>query len=291
MHVTVADNAKLRRIPVVLQAHGSVSRDVGNRALKRSFDGLFGTRILAATRKAIALNEAEASLYLDMGLSRNDIAVLPNAIDTESTAFFADTPLAKARVLVPADARVVLYLGRVHSSKRIDLLVKAFKIVSDVEDEIYLVIAGPDDGYMGKLRRLVRNYSLESKTLITGFIEPERKVALLKRSNVLVLPSFSGFPITLLEACSVGTPIITTTLADDLHWIQNRVGLVVDANEYSLASGIQEVVGGRDKSALFKRNGPRLVEERFTWKTVLGQYLATYSECINSSQAGLTPRG
>jgi glycosyltransferase involved in cell wall biosynthesis len=153
-----------------------------------------------------------------------------------------------------------------------------------------LVVAGPDDGYMEKLRRLLRRLSLDSKTLITGFVEPERKASLLRRSSVLVIPSFSGFPITLLEACSVGTPIITTTLADHLGWIQNRVGLVVDASEHALASAIQEVLVNGGKGELFRSNGPRVVEEMFTWKTVLAQYLATYSECIKRSQGGQTSR-
>ena len=185
----------------------------------------------------------------------------------------------------PRDAGVVLYLGRLHASKRIDLLVKAFEIVNEKEDKTYLILAGPDDGFAGKLKKLVRGRSLDSRVLFMGFVEHERKVALIAGSDVLVVPAFSGFPVTFLEACALGTPIVTTTASDALDWIHNQVGFIVNPDEGSLANGIWEVMSNQPKRQLFAANGPDLVRKRFSWKAVLGSYLSVYRRCLETTKS------
>jgi glycosyltransferase involved in cell wall biosynthesis len=87
-----------------------------------------------------------------------------------------------------------------------------------------------------------------------------------------------------LEACALGTPIITTTASDALDWIQEFVGLVVEPNELALAHGIWEVISNRNKRNLFASNGPVLVQRKFSWDTVLARYLAVYDECLETAE-------
>ena len=60
----------------------------------------------------------------------------------------------------------------------------------------------------------------------------KEKITIFVDADVFVTPSFSGFPVTFLEACACSTPIITTNKGDELDWIHNKVGYVVEYNKY-----------------------------------------------------------
>jgi glycosyltransferase involved in cell wall biosynthesis len=55
---------------------------------------------------------------------------------------------------------------RIHRIKGIDILVKAFADVIEKLDDVRLVVAGPDNGYLGKLPTRTR-FAGEAKTMRT----------------------------------------------------------------------------------------------------------------------------
>ena len=49
------------------------------------------------------------------------------------------------------------------------------------------------------------------KVLLTGFVDKEDKLSALIDSDVFVASHFYGFPVTFLEACVAGCPIVITS--------------------------------------------------------------------------------
>lgn len=108
------------------------------------------------------------------------------------------------------------YLGRIHSVKGIDVLLKTFKsLPSEYKIELYIygLVQQPDDNrYYIYLRRLSHN-DVRIKWL--GILSEEKdKFQALSQMDILVIPSrwLETGPLVLLEAWAVGTPIIGARL-------------------------------------------------------------------------------
>jgi len=279
-NIIIHHYAKKYKIPYVLQAHGSLPRIASWRKLKWIYDVFFGYKLLRDASRVIALNKVEAEQYRGMGVPKEKIAIIPNGIDLSEYANLPTKGQFKKKFNVPEDKRIVLYLGRIHKTKGIDLLVKAYAYLTkkmNFKDAI-LVIAGPDDGYLGEARSIVRTLGISDSVLFTGFISSRDKLGALVDADVFVTPSFYGFPMTFLEACAVGTPIIATSLGDTLEWIDGRVGYLTEPTHQALAEAIYRIVSDDALRRKFSRNCINIVKTSFSLEKVVGKLEKVYEE-------------
>lgn len=119
------------------------------------------------------------------------VRIIPNGVD--ATCFDAVPPQKRSQT--------VLYLGRLHPLKGLDLLLEAWQKLAPSADW-ELLIAGPDDGYalpeVPNVRRLPPCYGAD-------------KVKLLKSASIFILPTRSeNFGIVVAEALWCRTPVICT---------------------------------------------------------------------------------
>jgi len=158
--------------------------------------------------------------------------------------------------------------------------VKAFAETSKEIDNIRLVLVGPDDGYQSALEELIQTLKVDSKVLFTGFVSNEEKMEALVDADVFVTPSFSGFPVTFLEACACGTPIITTSNGDKLDWINDKVGYVVEYDKDQLRDAISKVLSDEGLKRRFGEEGRRLVREEFGWNDIVRKVEGLYKSLM-----------
>ncbi|MDI6846757.1 MAG: glycosyltransferase family 4 protein [Candidatus Bathyarchaeia archaeon] len=104
------------------------------------------------------------------------------------------------------------------------------------------------------------------------------KMAALVDSDVFVTPSFYGFPMTFLEACAVGTPIITTTLRDHLPWIDGNVGCVTSPNLSEMAEAMYRIISNEELREKFSRNCKRFVKSEFSLEKAAEKLEQVYKE-------------
>ena len=164
---------------------------------------------------------------------RQPVAVLPNGIDVP--------PYEKP---TPGPRRRLLYLGRIHKKKGIDLLLKAWRAVAPKFPEWELIIAGPDDGgYLGEMRRLAADLGLE-RVSFPGPVYGDDKLRMYRAADLYVLPTYSdNFALTVAEALAAGTPAIVSQGApwSGLEkegagwWVEIGVDPLVAALETALA--------------------------------------------------------
>lgn len=280
LNAVISSYAKENSKPVILQAHGSLETGFGRTGLKKLYDVMGGRGFFESMAGAIALNRSEAGVYQEFGFSPEKVIIIPNAIVLQGHENSEVGVSFRRTFGVPEDTRLILYLGRLHHTKRIDLLLRAFERLSRSHDDLLLALVGPDDGYETRLRNLVSRLSLEDSTLITGFVSHDLRQSALRQSEVLVTPSFRGFPITFLESLDAGTPIITTTNADHLGWLHENVGYVVPFDAKDLAEAILRILSDKAARLRFGVNGKRLVSREFNWGRVLRKYEAFYEDSL-----------
>lgn len=265
-------------VPYVLQAHGALSVIGIARCPTMVYDRLAGHRLLKDASKLIALSQMEARQYRDFGVPKEKICIIPNGINLSKFAYIPPKGSFRRKFSISEDQRIVLYLGRIHKSKRLDLLVEAFSIVKEDFNNAKLVVIGPDDGYASAFSKLASSLGIGDKVILTGFVEEGDKLAALVDSSVFVTPCFNGFPIAFLEACFVGCPIITTS--NELEWIHGNVGYVVDSSPIALARAISNIL--RDDSTLegFQKNCKQTIK-KFDVSIVTAQLENVYTSLVN----------
>jgi len=280
-NVIVRRYANKYNIPYVLQAHGSVLPIFQKQRLKKIYNMFFGYRILRDASKVIALTRIEAEQYKKMGVNENKIEIVPNGIDLSEYDNLPKKGEFRRKYKIGEDEKMILYIGRLHKSKGIDLLVKAFADLSKELGNVRLVLLGPDDGYQLALNGIIKELKIDNKVLFTGFVTGDEKMVALVDADVFVTPSFSGFPVTFLEACACGTPIITTNNGDKLDWINDKVGYVVEYDKDQLRDAIIKVLSDERLRRRFGKEGRRLVMEEFGWEKIEREIENVYKDVLS----------
>jgi len=271
-------------VPYVLQPHGSLPRIGSKRWLKWIYDMSFGRSLLRHASKVLALNKVEADQCRYMGVPERKIAVIPNGIDPSEYAELPPKGAFKKKFNISEDKKIILYLGRIHKTKGIDLLIKAYAYLiknMNFKDAV-LVIAGPDDGYLNEAKALANSLRVYKSTIFIGFLNTEDKIRSLVDGDVFVTPSFYGFPITFLEACAVGTPIITTSLGDRLEWIDGKVGYVTQPTPKDLAEAVYRIISDEELRKKLSRNCINTVKSYFSLEKVVERLEKIYEKVVKS---------
>jgi len=266
-------------VPYIVQAHGSLPYFKNKKLIKKCFDKLFGNRILRSASKVIALTETEADYYKKFLVPEDKIVIIPNGIDLEEYNNLPEYGKFRMKYGLTNSDKICLYLGRLNKTKGIELILQAATLMNN---DIKIVIAGPDDGYLCELKKLANAEGINNKILFVGPIYGNNKYDAYIDADIFVTPKYSGFPVSFLEACACGVPIITTTCGDKLDWIKDNVGYVIDYNKNILAEAINDLSMNKTKRKLFSYNGKKLIKEYFNWSNIVHIYEHTYSMCISS---------
>lgn len=274
--------AKKYNVPYILQAHGSLLPSLGKQNLKKLYDYLWGDNILKDATKVIGLSETELKQYIFMGVHEEKIELVPNGINLNDYYKLPNFGQFKEKYGINHDEKIVLYVGRLNDTKGIDLLVKAFYDLSRELNNIRLIFVGPDDGYQSSLIYLIKSLNLTEKVTFAGFVDKNDKIAAFVDADVFVTPRFSGFPVTFVESCACGTPIITTNQSDSLGWIDKNVGYVVDFDRNELKNAIRKILNQSSLRKQFSTNCKIIVERQFNWSLISNSLLNIYIETIKS---------
>ncbi len=276
-NMVVAHYAKAYGIPYVLQAHGSATTFFQKGWLKRTFDAIWGYRILKDASKVIAVTSTEAEQYKSLGISEDKIELVRSGIELSQ---FNDLPERRGfrkKHGLNDNEKIILYLGRIHKIKGLDLLAKAFAGLSKKLDEAKLVIAGPDDGYLSSLKKLTADLDISDKVLFTGPLYEREKLGAYVDADVYVLPSsYEIFGIAGLEAMACGIPVIVTDRCGIADVIDGQAGLVVPYHKEQLSNAILRVLGDDKIRSQFGEKAKILVREKFNWQKITNQLESIY---------------
>ncbi len=150
-------------------------------------------------------------------LSRHQIkntAVVPNSVDLKRFNPRVSGEKLRKRLGIRDGERVVLYLGRISKEKRVDIMLKAAKLLLKKHDDLKFVVGGSGPE-LDSMKHLVTRLGIGHKTNFLGFVKNEDLPSLYAASDMLCLPShrFETQGIVAVEAMAVGKPVVGS---DDL---------------------------------------------------------------------------
>jgi len=171
----------------------------------------------------------------------------------------------------------IVYVGRLHKLKGIDVLIKAMSIVVKDVPELKAVIIGP--GNQRPFRDLARKLSIEKNIMFMGFVDENTKIGALDASIALVLPSKCNYvevyPMVISEAWARGKPVIATAVGGVPYRVRHRVNglLVPPRNPHALAGAIIELYNDKN---LVERLGREGRKEIHSWDEIANKLIDIY---------------
>jgi len=261
--------ARQSATPLVISPRGTLSAWALNhsRWRKKAFWALLQGRVVAAAACLHATAESEYADLRALGL-RQPVCVIPNGVD------IGEPPAPAADDAPPT----ILYVGRLHVKKGIDLLLRAWAIVAPSLPAWRLRIVGPDDGgYEAPLRRLAASLGAPRVTF-EGAVYGAAKQALYRQASVHVLASHSeNFGMTVAEALANGTPVITTRGTPWSGLEREACGWWIDIGVEPLVEALRAAAGA-GPAALRERGarGRRWMQRDFAWDKVARDMAAVY---------------
>ncbi len=269
-------------VPIVLQAHGSLLRIVERKGIKWLYDRVWGNKLLVNASAFIALSNSESDAHQQMGISKEKIHVISNGVDLTKFEKLPEKGCFRKKYSIMPDEKVVLYLGRLHKSKGIDILVEAFADLASRMEGVRLVLVGPDGGCMKDLVKIISERNIQDKVQFTGLVPEREKYAAYIDSDVFVTPKFYGFPITFAEAWACGLPVITTNRGDNLNWIHNKCGLISEYTNENLCNNILQFFHDTALRQRLGDNAKTLVRTELNWEVIAEKVEKVYFDRISS---------
>ena len=212
---------------------------------------------------------AEVSGFRRAGLT-GPVAVIPNGIDIPTA------PEAASR---PDGRRRLLFLGRLHPKKGIDILLRAWRGVQEEFPGWELFVAGPSDfaGYLETMKDLCSAIGAE-RVEFPGLVHGKGKSAMYHRSDLFVLPTRGeNFALTVAEALAHGVPAIVSRGAPWQELESQGCGWWFDLGEGPLKECLRAAMGlPPERLADMGSRGREWMARDFSWERVGGMMRETY---------------
>jgi glycosyltransferase involved in cell wall biosynthesis len=260
--------ARRFNIPLVVSPRGALSdwAFYHGSSIKHLFWPLIQRPALAAVACFHATSESEYEAVRRRGF-HEPVAVIPNGIDIPA--------LVRKR---SGACRTLLFLGRLHPSKGLDLLLPAWRAVQDRFPEWRLVIAGPDHGgHLGEMQQLAAELRLNRIEFVGAMLGKDKWRA-YQAADLFVLPSYSeNFGMTVAEALASGVPAIVSKGAPWKGLTEKKAGWWIDIGVDPLVACLHEALTRTpDALATLGQNGRIWMQREFSWEGVGAMMTCTY---------------
>ena len=285
-----AHYARKLNIPYIISPHGMCEPyELAHKGWKKKiYFNLIEMRSLQAAAAIHAISEAEQIHCSQLKIS-STIEVIPHGvlIPEELPASQIEANLPMKMLSIPQKSPVILYMGRLHPKKGLEILLPAFLKLLSQHPSAYLVIAGPDvDGYQDTLGQLGASYKINEQLIFLGMVTGIQKQAMLQRADVFTLPSFSeGFSVAILEALAAAKPVVITKQCYFEEVVNIGCGWVVEANILQLANALNSILemspSMRTRMGQLGRN---LVEQKYTWELAVKKMKSLYQNISPKSK-------
>ena len=278
---TVAAYSKERHIPRIVSPRGMLAPwAMRHKATKKKIAWFLYQKsdlLNAACLHATSTDERRHLEALNLNRQIHTIAnglrlTNPNPTMDKSTDLDSPDDLPK---------RIALFLGRIYPVKGLPNLISAW---AEVRPQSWkLIIAGPDEaGHQAELRAQIQRLGLEKSVVFFGPVNGAKKIELLQRSHLFILPSLSeSFGIAVAEAMAQGLPVITTHAAPWAVIKDYDLGWWVPASKEGLAEAVSAATNSPPADLkMMGFRGSEYVQAHLSWDKLVLQYIDMYASTL-----------
>ena len=194
---------------------------------------------------------------------------------------FADAePVDLRRVNLDPQKPTLIFVGRLHPVKGVDLLLDAFWEIARVHDA-QLIIVG-DGPLRDTLECRTRKLELTEKVVFCGMC---REVAgYLKAAAAMVMPSYwEGLPIAAIEAMAAGLPVIASRTEGLIDLIEDgKTGLLfTTGHRNEMKNAISRILSNPPWARTLGQNARHLITRQYSQQTMIDAYTRLYRSLVS----------
>lgn len=274
-----------RRVPYVVQPHGSLDPfDLRRHAPAKAAFAPVGRRALAGAGAVVCTTALEAERLVTWGAEVERV-VVPLPVPAPPVADGAEF---RRRHGLAVDAVVVLFIGRLHEKKGIDLLVPAVQALRAREPRLHLMVVGEGAAaYEAEVDALLAAPRAEGWATRLGFLSGEDKGGAYAAADVFALPSRNeNFGITVVEAAAAGEALLVseeTYVCDAVD--AAGAGVVCPPTAEGCEAGLARLVDAGRRAAAGAA-ARRMAAERFSPEAAGAAMDAAYARVLAGGRLG-----
>ena len=280
--VAAAHVCRKAEVPYIVRPLGTLEPwSMAQKSLrKRLFWQVSGKKIMRRAAAVHYTTEAEKlSTERLLGLNHGKVV----ALGVEANSTISRDELARHFPGL-ARERYVLVLSRLHPKKGLDVLIEVFLSLIQTQrlGHWRLVIAGdgPPD-YVLKLKVKAASSSQRDRILFTGWLDGEKKNAVLAGASLLALPSHQeNFGLCVMEALSHSVPVLISpavSLAQEIA--AANAGWIAAIDKDSLTTKLAEALADEDELARRGYAGKHL-SRKYSWENAARDLAQLYQNVI-----------
>jgi glycosyltransferase involved in cell wall biosynthesis len=234
--------------------------------------------------KYVVSSRYQKNQLLSLGYPEKKVIVIPNLVDTKK---YDKCDAVKIKNRFGFSNKIIIgYIGHFTHNKGVELLVKAFPYMLKKFPNSRLVLAWSElDSGKKEIKKLIKKEGLKNKSILLGKIDVPK---FLSTIDVLVLPyrvTFATqlFPSVLLEAMSVGVPLVTTKIKPLTEVIADgRTALFVQpSNSQKIAKAIINLLSNQELREKMIANQREIARQKFSQEVITQKYLELYKNLQN----------
>lgn len=274
---------------IQLAAALPVARAIGKRILMK-FSGSNTITPLTASRlgrlelrmlrrwaeRVLVLNSGMVEEAVSAGFEHSQLGWMPNPVDVQRFRPVEARQRAELRgaLGVPANAPLVVYVGRLAPEKQLPSLLEALAIVLRGRPLTRLALVG--DGPMrSELQGSVVRLGITGSVHFAGAVPSDAVCGWLQTADVFALvSSVEGFPCSLAEAMAVGLPAVVSDIPGNTQLVRNGVhGLVVRCEDPpAIAHALSRLLDDPAQRGAFGAAGRNSILENYSTAKVTDRY-------------------
>jgi glycosyltransferase involved in cell wall biosynthesis len=288
----VASECRKRKIPYLIEPIGMFVPIVRNIFLKRVYHAQWGKEMLGGAAGLIATAEQEVEQLAAGGIPRAKIALRRNGVMAPRQ--LPERGGFRSEHGIPAEALLILFLGRLSAKKSPDLLLESFAQVPETIDgkQVWLAFAGPDEsGMQARLQELARAKKVDSRVVFSGPVFGDMKWTAYRDADVFVLPSQNeNFGNTAAEAAACGTPVVITGNCGVAPLLDGIAALVVAHETTAVGQAVKEILSNLELRKRLSEGG-KTAAGRLGWDQPVNAMEQIYSELAAQRPVGRQSAG
>ncbi|HYN34599.1 MAG TPA: glycosyltransferase [Ilumatobacteraceae bacterium] len=265
----VAATARRRGIPYVLQTHGMVVPS--NHPLAAPLDAVCTRKVLRDARAVFHLDSKERQQLVDVAGPGLRLVELNNGVPHYPAA------------VPPAGCPEVLFAARMHPRKRPVAFVQMARKLLEGGIDARFALVGHDEGEGAAVRAAIKG---QPRITWEGALAPEDIPARMAVAQVYVLPSVQEpHPMSVLEAMSVGLPVVVTNECGLAPLVErSRGGIVTTPAVPALVAAVDSILGDQAEARSMGERGRRAVLAHFGMRAVGDRLLSSYDAVTDGRQ-------
>lgn len=225
-------------------------------------------------------SEQEGCSWMGIRRQKTHCLVAPNGVAAEKLAARALSQGGFPNA-VPRNALRLVFLGRLHPIKGLELQVDLVRALSDRGVEAHLLLIGPDDGMQLLLERRARASGILKKVHFLGPMYGDERVALLREANAVLLSShYECNSTAAAEAMATGGVLIAsdTCHLDIAH--AHGAAIVVPRRVADFVAAIEHVTSTPVIESKQREAAKKFAKDHLSWPVIARRFLPFYQSLL-----------